>query len=209
MDSRFHKLRKEAKKQLKSPEFKISGENALKQTMSSTNEIKEIANRIRNIPDFPKKGIVFKDITPVLSDIDLFRKSIDMMSNPFLEQNIDVVVGIESRGFIFGTPIADKLNAGFVPIRKAGKLPHKIEQITYELEYGEDTLEIHKDAIKPEQNVLIVDDLLATGGTAEATCKLVSKLNGKIIGFAVLIELNFLEGRKRLNQYNVHSLVKY
>ena len=96
-----------------------------------------------------------------------------------------------------------------MPIRKAGKLPHKIEQITYELEYGEDTLEIHKDAIKPEQNVLIVDDLLATGGTAEATCKLVSKLNGKIIGFAVLIELNFLEGRKRLNQYNVHSLVKY
>jgi len=177
--------------------------------MSSTNEIKEIANRIRNIPDFPKKGIVFKDITPVLSDIDLFRKSINMMSKPFLEQNIDVVVGIESRGFIFGTPIADKLNAGFVPIRKAGKLPHKIEQITYELEYGEDTLEIHKDAIKPEQNVLIVDDLLATGGTAEATCKLVSKLNGKIIGFAVLIELNFLEGRKRLNQYNVHSLVKY
>ena len=131
------------------------------------------------------------------------------MAAPYMGLDIDVVVGIESRGFIFGAPIADILNASFVPVRKPGKLPWKTESVSYELEYGKDTLEIHKDAIKPGQNVLIVDDLLATGGTAEATCKLISKLEGKIIGFTVLIELDFLEGRKRLNQYNVDSLVKY
>ncbi|HIA97943.1 MAG TPA: adenine phosphoribosyltransferase, partial [Marine Group III euryarchaeote] len=119
------------------------------------------------------------------------------------------VVGIESRGFIFGAPIADLLNAGFVPVRKPGKLPWKTESVSYELEYGTDTLEIHEDAITEGQNVLIVDDLLATGGTAEATCKLVSKLGGNIKGLSVLIELEDLNGRKRLNQYNVHSLVQY
>ena len=159
--------------------------------------------------DFPKKGIVFKDITPILSDIKTLRLSVAEMAAPYVNLDIDVVVGIESRGFIFGAPIADILNASFVPVRKPGKLPWKTESVFYELEYGKDTLEIHKDAIKPGQNVLIVDDLLATGGTAEATCKLISKLEGKIIGFTVLIELDFLEGRKRLNQYNVHSLVKY
>ena len=177
--------------------------------MSSKNSIKEIANNIRDVQDFPKEGIVFKDITPILSDINLFRKSIDLMVKPFIEKKIDVVVGIESRGFIFGTPIADRLNASFVPVRKPGKLPHETEQISYQLEYGKDSLEIHKDSINEGQKILIVDDLLATGGTAEATCKLITKLKGNILGLAVLIELEFLEGRKKLNSYNVHSILKY
>ena len=171
--------------------------------------MKSIADRIRDIPDFPKKGIVFKDITPVLSDIETLRISIKEMAAPYMDLNIDVVVGIESRGFIFGAPIADILGSSFVPVRKPGKLPWKTESVSYELEYGDDSLEIHTDAIEPRQNVLIVDDLLATGGTAEATCRLVSKLKGNIIGLTVLVELEFLEGRKRLKQYNVHSLVKY
>ena len=171
--------------------------------------MKSISDRIRDIPDFPKKGIVFKDITPVLSDIETLRSSIKEMAAPYMDLNIDVVVGIESRGFIFGAPIADILGSSFVPVRKPGKLPWKTENVSYELEYGDDSLEIHTDAIEPRQNVLIVDDLLATGGTAEATCRLVSKLKGNIIGLTVLVELEFLEGRKRLKQYNVHSLVKY
>ena len=177
--------------------------------MSSKNNTESIAKKIRDVHDFPKKGIVFKDITPVLSDIDLFRKSIDLMVKPFIEKKIDVVVGIESRGFIFGTPIADMLNASFVPVRKPGKLPWNTEKVKYELEYGTDTLEIHTDAIKEGQNILIVDDLLATGGTAEAACKLVSKIKGTIKGLAVLVELEFLNGREKLNPYNVHSIVKY
>jgi len=168
-----------------------------------------IADRIRDVPDFPKKGILFKDITPVLSDIDTLRASIKEMAAPFVDLRIDVVVGIESRGFIFGAPIADILNCSFVPVRKPGKLPWKTESVSYELEYGTDALEIHKDAIVKGQSVLIVDDLLATGGTAEATCKLVSKLGGNIKGLSLLIELEGLNGRKRLNQYNVHSLVQY
>ena len=171
--------------------------------------MKSIADRIRDIPDFPKKGIVFKDITPVLSDIVTLRISIKEMAAPYMDLNVDVVVGIESRGFIFGAPIADILCCSFVPVRKPGKLPWKTESVSYELEYGNDSLEIHTDAIQPHQNILIVDDLLATGGTAEATCRLVSKLRGNIVGFTVLVELEFLEGRKRLKQYNVHSLVKY
>ena len=177
--------------------------------MSSKKNIKAISNSIRDIPDFPKKGIVFKDITPVLANINLFRQSIDAMIEPYIEERIDVVVGIESRGFIFGTPIADKLSAPFVPIRKPGKLPWNTERVKYELEYGTDTLEIHTDAIKEGQNILIVDDLLATGGTAEAACKLVSKMKGTIKGLAVLVELEFLKGREKLNPYNVHSIVKY
>ena len=168
-----------------------------------------IRDLIRDVPDFPKKGITFKDITPVLSDIEALRISVKEMATPFMNLDIDIVVGIESRGFIFGAPIADILGASFVPVRKPGKLPCKTEKIIYDLEYGTDSLEIHKDSIKKNQRVLIVDDLLATGGTAEATCKLVSKLKGNIKGFVVLIELEFLEGRKKLNQYNVHSLVKY
>ena len=168
-----------------------------------------IRNLIRNVPDFPKEGIAFKDITPVLSDIEALRLAVKEMASPFNDSGIDVVVGIESRGFIFGAPIADILSCSFVPVRKPGKLPWKTESVSYELEYGTDALEIHKDAIAKGQSVLIVDDLLATGGTAEATCKLVSKLGGNIKGLSVLIELEDLNGRKKLNQYNVHSLVKY
>ena len=168
-----------------------------------------IRDLIRDIPDFPKKGIVFKDITPVLSDIKALRLSVEKMAEPFMNQNIDVVVGIESRGFLFGTPIADILDASFVPVRKPGKLPWKTKKVSYKLEYGTDSLEIHLDAMEEGQNILIVDDLLATGGTAEATCELISKLYATIKGFSVLVELEFLEGRKRLNQYNVHSIVKY
>ncbi|MEC8997246.1 MAG: adenine phosphoribosyltransferase [Candidatus Thermoplasmatota archaeon] len=177
--------------------------------MCSIEDVEKIASRIRNVPDFPKKGIMFKDITPVLSDIHTLRASVKEMVAPFVNSGIDIVVGIESRGFIFGAPIADMLNCSFVPVRKPGKLPWKTESVSYELEYGTDALEIHKDAIAEGQNVLIVDDLLATGGTAEATCKLVSKLGGNIKGLSVLIELEDLNGRKRLNQYNVHSLVQY
>lgn len=177
--------------------------------MESKDSVDSIADRIRDVPDFPKKGILFKDITPVLSDIDTLRASIKEMATPFMDLEIDVVVGIESRGFIFGAPIADVLNCSFVPVRKPGKLPWKTESVSYELEYGTDALEIHEDAITEGQNVLIVDDLLATGGTAEATCKLVSKLGGNIKGLSLLIELEGLNGRKRLNQYNVHSLVQY
>jgi adenine phosphoribosyltransferase len=177
--------------------------------MESKDSVDSIADRIRDVPDFPKKGILFKDITPVLSDIDTLRASIKEMAAPFMDLEIDVVVGIESRGFIFGAPIADVLNCSFVPVRKPGKLPWKTESVSYELEYGTDALEIHEDAITEGQNVLIVDDLLATGGTAEATCKLVSKLGGNIKGLSLLIELEGLNGRKRLNQYNVHSLVQY
>ena len=177
--------------------------------MKSKDSVDSIADRIRDVPDFPKKGILFKDITPVLSDIDTLRASVKEMAAPFMDLEIDVVVGIESRGFIFGALIADVLNCSFVPVRKPGKLPWKTESVSYELEYGTDALEIHEDAITEGQNVLIVDDLLATGGTAEATCKLVSKLGGNIKGLSLLIELEGLNGRKRLNQYNVHSLVQY
>ena len=177
--------------------------------MESKDSVDSIADRIRDVPDFPKKGILFKDITPVLSDIDTLRASIKEMAAPFMDLEIDVVVGIESRGFIFGAPIADVLDCSFVPVRKPGKLPWKTESVSYELEYGTDALEIHEDAITEGQNILIIDDLLATGGTAEATCKLVSKLGGNIKGLSVLIELETLNGRKRLNQYNVHSLVQY
>ena len=177
--------------------------------MESKDSVDSIADRIRDVPDFPKKGILFKDITPVLSDIDTLRASIKEMAAPFMDLEIDVVVGIESRGFIFGAPIADVLNCSFVPVRKPGKLPWKTESVSYELEYGTDALEIHEDAITEGQNILIIDDLLATGGTAEATCKLVSKLGGNIKGLSVLIELEALNGRKRLNPYNVHSLVQY
>ena len=177
--------------------------------MLSKKDLTDIANKIRNVPNFPKEGINFKDITPVLSDIEIFRKAVKQMATPFMNSNIHIVVGIESRGFIFGVPIADCLNCGFVPVRKPGKLPCDTESVSYKLEYGKDSLEIHKDAIEEGQNILIVDDLLATGGTAEATCKLISKSKGNIVGFTVMIELEFLLGREKLNQYNVHSLVKY
>lgn len=164
---------------------------------------------IRDVPDFPKKGIIFKDITTLLARGDIFQKVIDQIVDHYAKKKIQKVVGIESRGFIFGAPIAYKLKAGVVPIRKKGKLPYKTVSATYALEYGTDTLEMHEDAIKPGTKVLIVDDLLATGGTAKATAELVEKVGGKIVGFAFLIELAFLKGRENLKKYDILSLIQY
>lgn len=164
---------------------------------------------IRDVPDFPKKGILFKDITTLLARGDIFPKVIDQIANHYRSKKVQKVVGVESRGFIFGAPVAYKLQAGVVPIRKKGKLPYKTVSATYALEYGTDTLEMHEDAIKRGTRVLIVDDLLATGGTAKATAELVEKVGGKIIGFAFLIELAFLKGRENLKNYDVFSLIQY
>jgi adenine phosphoribosyltransferase len=163
---------------------------------------------IRDIPDFPKPGILFRDITPMLADPSGLALAIELLANPFRGKNIDLVVGAESRGFIFGTAVACCLSAGFVLVRKPGKLPHKRIAMSYELEYGTDTLEMHADAILAGQRVLIVDDLLATGGTMKACCDLVTKLGGKVAGTAVLIELAGLNGRAKL-PCAVHSVLQY
>ena len=168
-----------------------------------------LKNAIRDIPDFPKKGILFKDITPLLSDGNLYKKAIDIIADKFKDKKIDYIVSIESRGFIIGAAIAYKIGAGLVPVRKKGKLPFKTNEATYDLEYGTDTLEIHQDAIKPGSNVLIVDDLLATGGTVSAVIKLVKEQKGKIIGIGFLIELTFLKGRDKLKGYDIYSIIKY
>ncbi len=164
---------------------------------------------IRDIPDFPKKGIIFKDITPILKHPEAFRYAIDCIAEQIAPKKLDYIVGIESRGFIFSPVLAYKLNAGFIPVRKKGKLPHKTEQIAYALEYGEAVLEIHRDALDAGARVAIVDDLLATGGTAAAAARLVEKLGGQVECFAFLVELEFLEGRKKLEGYDIFSLVKY
>lgn len=164
---------------------------------------------IRDIPDFPKPGIVFKDITPLLAHPALFRGAVDRMAAAYKGRGIRKVIGIESRGFLLATTIAYKLGAGVVPVRKKGKLPHRVVSWTYKLEYGEDTLEMHDDALKPGEKVLVVDDVLATGGTAEATCGLAKKLDAQIAGFSFLIELSFLNGRERLKPYDIYSLLKY
>lgn len=164
---------------------------------------------IRDIPDFPKPGILFKDITPLLADPSGLALAVEFMANPFRTQNVDIVVGAESRGFIFGTAIAQSLSCGFVPVRKPGKLPSERKSITYALEYGTDTLEIHQDAIQPGQRVLMVDDLLATGGTMRACCDLVEGLGATIIGIAVLIELEFLNGREKLKPHEVSAVLRY
>ena len=164
---------------------------------------------IRDVPDFPKKGIIFKDITPLLRDPAGLALTVEMMANPFRGQTIEVVVGAESRGFIFGTAVAQALSCGFVPVRKPGKLPAEKVSLTYDLEYGQDTLEIHRDAIHKGQRCLMVDDLLATGGTMGACCQLVEGLGGNILGISFLIELSFLNGRARFSKYNVHSVLKY
>jgi len=164
---------------------------------------------IRDVPDFPKPGIVFKDITPLLANPSSLAFAVEVLCNPFRGQNIQAVVGAESRGFIFGTAIAQALSCGFVPVRKPGKLPAAKMALTYDLEYGQDTLEIHKDAIRKGQRCLIVDDLLATGGTMRACCDLVHTLGGEIVGIAILIELSFLNGRARFENYNLHSAIKY
>ncbi len=164
---------------------------------------------IRDIPDFPKPGIVFKDITPLLSDHTAFRSAIQDMSSHFADSSIDLIVGAEARGFIFGSVLAYEMGVGFVPARKPGKLPHRTANATYELEYGTDSLEIHEDAIERGQRVLIVDDVLATGGTAGAKTRLIEKLGGQVAGVAFLIELTFLGGRDKLEGYNVFSLISY
>src|SRR5580765_7032336 len=164
---------------------------------------------IRDIPDFPKKGILFRDITPLLADPSGIALAVELLANPFRGKKIDLVVGAESRGFIFGTAVACCLSAGFVLVRKPGKLPHKKVSMTYDLEYGTDTLEMHEDSIIKGQRVLIVDDVLATGGTMKACCELVEGLGGKIAGVAVLTELLPLGGRAKVTPHQVHSVLKY
>ncbi len=164
---------------------------------------------IRDVPDFPKEGIIFKDITPVLKDADNFAALIDRMAMKWQDMNIDYVVGAESRGFIFGAPLALKLKAGFIPVRKPGKLPYRRMSESYELEYGSDTLEIHEDAIEKGSRVLITDDLLATGGTCAAVVRLVEKLGGEVKGIAFLIELDFLRGRDKMKGYEIDSVIHY
>jgi adenine phosphoribosyltransferase len=164
---------------------------------------------IREVPDFPKKGILFYDITTLLRDKAGFATLIDALSEHYIEKKVDLIVGIEARGFIFGPALAYRLNAGFVPVRKPKKLPAAVERITYDLEYGTDTLEIHKDAIQPGNRVVIVDDLLATGGTAKACCDLVKKCGGEVAGLGFAVELDFLSGRERLASHDVFSLLHY
>ena len=165
--------------------------------------------KIRNVPDFPKPGILFYDITTLLRDPDGFRGVIDALSEPFADKGIDLVVGMESRGFILGGAVADRLGAGFVPVRKPGKLPATTVKESYALEYGTDSLEVHEDAVAKGQNVLIVDDVIATGGTAKATAALVRRLGGTVHALAFLIELEFLNGRKQLAGENIYSVLQY
>ena len=165
--------------------------------------------KIREIPDFPKPGILFYDITTLLKDADAYREAIDLMVDPYRGEQIDLVVGMESRGFIFSAPLAYQLGAGFVPVRKLGKLPAETLTVEYALEYGSNTLEIHRDAVKSGQRVLIVDDLLATGGTVGGTIDLVERLGGEVVGLAFLVELDFLKGRERLKGRRVTSVIRY
>lgn len=169
----------------------------------------DLKQHIRNVPDFPKKGIGFKDITTLLKNGPIFKKTVDAIAAHFENEKVDVVVGIESRGFIFSSIIAYNWGISMVPARKPDKLPAETVKEEYALEYGTDAVEIHKDAIQPGQNVLIIDDLLATGGTMAATARLVEKLGGNVVGIGFLIELDFLNGRDKLKQYRVHSLVHY
>ena len=164
---------------------------------------------VRTVPDFPKPGILFYDITTLLKDRTGFAQLIDALAAHYIEQRIDLVLGIEARGFIFGPALAYRLNAGFVPVRKPRKLPAPVARVTYDLEYGSDTLEIHMDAIKSGQRIVLVDDLLATGGTMEATVKLVQQLGGEIAGLGFAVELDFLKGRERFPEYDVFSLLHY
>jgi len=164
---------------------------------------------IREVPDFPKPGINFYDITTLLKDPVGLKQTIDALAGEIDGQKIDTVIGVESRGFIFATPLAIRLNAGFVPVRKPNKLPHEKVSVSYDLEYGQDTLEMHRDAVGEGHRVLIVDDLLATGGTAKAVVELVEGLGGKVAGLLFVVELDFLNGRSKFDGYNLHSLIRY
>lgn len=169
----------------------------------------DFKDKIRNIPDYPKPGVLFKDVTTLLKDGEAFKRVIDTMVFSFQDKQIDSVVSMESRGFMFGAPLAYRLGCGFIPARKKGKLPGKTVAMEYETEYSKDSIEIHLDAIQQGQKVLVVDDLLATGGTAKAVAEIVEKLGGQVIGFAFLIELPFLKGREKLSKYNIFSMLKY
>lgn len=169
----------------------------------------DLAKLIRDVPDFPVKGILFKDITPLVRDPDAFQEAIDRMAEPFRGMEIDLVAAIESRGFIFGAPIACEFGAGFVPIRKPDKLPADKISASYTLEYGTNTLEMHRDAVQPGQKVLLVDDLLATGGSASAAISLIEQLGGEVVGVAFLIDLTFLNGMEKLKGYTVHSVISF
>lgn len=177
--------------------------------MSSTLDTSAFAEHIRDIPDFPIHGVTFKDVTPLLNEHRAFAAAVDALAALADGRHIDVVVGMESRGFILGAPVALKLGAGFVPARKAGKLPGPVRSESFALEYGEETLEVHQDAIQPGQQVLVVDDVLATGGTAAATAKLVEGLGGCVVAFGFLLEIGSLEGARRLANHEVHALLTY
>jgi adenine phosphoribosyltransferase len=172
-------------------------------------DVEALKALVRTVPDFPKPGILFYDITTLLKDKTGFAQMIDALAAHYISRKIDLVLGIEARGFIFGPALAYRLNAGFVPVRKPRKLPAPVARVTYDLEYGSDALEIHLDAIQPGQRVVLVDDLLATGGTMEATIKLVKQLGGEIAGLAFAVELDFLNGRGRFAEYDVFSLLHY
>ncbi|NOY45185.1 MAG: adenine phosphoribosyltransferase [Deltaproteobacteria bacterium] len=171
--------------------------------------MEELKKKIRDIEDFPKPGIVFKDITTLLRDASSFNRAVDLLGHRYLDQPIDLVVGIEARGFVVGAALAYKLNKGVILVRKPGKLPYKTHSVSYELEYGSDTLEIHQDAIEPGQRVLIADDVLATGGTVRAVVDLVRKTGGEVVECAFLAELTFLKGRDRLQDVPIHSLIQF
>ena len=173
------------------------------------NNSEKIKSMIREIPDFPKKGILFRDITTLLKDKDAFKLAIDKMAEQVKDKKVDLIVGAESRGFLIGSALAYKMNCGFIPVRKKGKLPYKTISEEYALEYGTDTLYMHEDAIKKGDNVLVVDDLIATGGTALAMIKMVEKLGGNVIGSSFLIELEELNGRKEIEKYPINVLIKY
>lgn len=169
----------------------------------------DLKSIIRDIPDFPKPGIIFKDITPLLKNGDAFHQAVDVMADHLKGLQLDLIVGVESRGFIFCPVLAYKLNVGFIPVRKKGKLPYKTESEAYSLEYGEAVVEMHQDAVEPGMRVAVVDDLLATGGTAAATARLVEKLGGEVLAINFLIELSFLKGREKLSKYAVSSVISY
>ncbi|NIN66966.1 MAG: adenine phosphoribosyltransferase [Anaerolineae bacterium] len=169
----------------------------------------DLAEMIRDVPDFPKEGIIFKDITTLIKDPEAFKEAVNVLADRYAGQDIDLVAAVEARGYIFGAPIALKLGAGFIPVRKVGKLPAETLREEYELEYGSDAVEMHKDAIQPGQKVLIVDDLIATGGSAAATARLVERLGGEVVGIAFLIELTFLDGVDKLKQYDVYTVIQY
>ena len=169
----------------------------------------DLKQHIRSVPDWPEEGIVFRDITTLLKDADALQQAVEELADPFQDRDIDQVVAAEARGFILGPPVATRLDAGFIPVRKPGKLPAETIEETYELEYGTDTLTMHRDALEPGTNVLMLDDLLATGGTMQACCRMVEKMDAEIEACAFLIELDFLEGRRKLEDYEIVSLIHY